>query len=413
MGIRKEDKLSVGSILQKINKNKLDFDADYQRNYVWTNTQSQTFIESIFLDYDVPKIYFAEFTKFPSKLSEVVDGQQRLKTIYKFSNNEFQTSPDTTFQGTGIGKLYFDNLPDNAQEHFLEFQLTIVRLIDFEDEIIRDMFWRYQMGEPLNAAEKRRSLPGNFVNVVYELSQNDFFTIVGFDNIRYAFEDACAKVLQQRLIGISSMTPERLVKTYKDFGGITIDNKSVKEILWSFKFLYNGFKNKQSLEPNPKLKKWAVYTLVELSCYFKRDYVSTSEWGVKFTNAFWVFLAELSLNSSLPAQDQDPVLTGFSDAIRGDSPANQEYRCSRLYSSILSKINPLPIDQKRLFTKDEKQALLFLGNYQCSLCNSKVSMDNSEADHINPFSKGGITQLSNGQILCISCNRSKGSKNNP
>jgi hypothetical protein len=408
MGIRKEDKLAIGSILPKIEKNKLDFNADYQRNYVWTITQSQTFIESLFLDYDVPKIYFAEFPSQSNRAIEVVDGQQRLKTIYKFYKNEFQTSADTTFKGKNVGRRSYDDLPNDAQDHFLEFQLTIVKLIEFEDEIIRDMFWRYQMGEPLNAAEKRRSLLGNYVSIVNTLSKEQFFSIVGFDNNRYGFEDASAKVLQQRLIGISSMTPDRLVKTYKDYGGITMANKAVNEVIASYKFLYAGFSNPKSLEPNPKLKKWAVYTLVEIACSFRRDYVNTKDWGVKFTNAFWEFLGELSLNSEKSQEDQDPVLTAFTDAMRGDSPANQEYRCNKLYSFIIAKISPISVDQKRLFTKDEKQALLFLSNYQCAICNIKVSLDTSEADHIIPFAKGGITALSNGQILCIPCNRSKG-----
>lgn len=31
-----------------------------------------------------------------------------------------------------------------------------------------------------------------------------------------------------------------------------------------------------------------------------------------------------------------------------------------------------------------------------------------DADHIVPWSKGGKTEVSNGQMLCVSCNRSKG-----
>lgn len=410
MGIKKEDKLSIGSIIPKIDKNKLDFDAEYQRNYVWSTTQGKTFIESIFLDYDVPKIYFAEFPPQFNKRTEVVDGQQRLKTIYSFFKNEFTTSSDTVYRGKKISDLSFDELPADAQEHFLEFQLTIVKLIDFETEIIKDMFWRYQMGEPLNAAEKRRSLPGSYVNIVNELASNEFFQIVGFDNNRYGFEDASAKVLQQRLIGISSMTPDRLIKTYKDYGGINASNKAVKEVLSSYKFLYSGFQNPNSKEKNPRLKKWAVYTLVEIACSFEKEYVSSKDWKTKFTNAFLDYLGEINVNSSKQPQDQDPVLTGFTDAMRGDSPANQEYRCKKLYAAIISKILPIPLDNKRLFTLDEKQALLYLSNYHCAECNSKVNLDNSEADHVVPFSKGGLTVLTNGQILCKDCNRTKSNK---
>ncbi len=64
---------------------------------------------------------------------------------------------------------------------------------------------------------------------------------------------------------------------------------------------------------------------------------------------------------------------------------------------------------KRNFSKKQRLALAKNADWKCSLC--KISLDNSfHADHIIPFSKGGVTDVSNGQALCPKCNMQKGNK---
>jgi 5-methylcytosine-specific restriction endonuclease McrA len=50
---------------------------------------------------------------------------------------------------------------------------------------------------------------------------------------------------------------------------------------------------------------------------------------------------------------------------------------------------------------------LFDNNKKCNYCGST---ENLQVDHIHPVSKGGKTELSNLQVLCRSCNASKGNK---
>ena len=64
-----------------------------QRNYVWTNKEASRFIESILLDLPIPSIFLAknEESKFI-----IVDGLQRLTTLYKYTIEE--TKDGKTFK---------------------------------------------------------------------------------------------------------------------------------------------------------------------------------------------------------------------------------------------------------------------------------------------------------------------------
>lgn len=61
---------------------------DYQRNYVWSETQASRFIESFLLGLPVPQVFLYRDRSDP-KLT-VIDGQQRISTIAKFYNGDFR-----------------------------------------------------------------------------------------------------------------------------------------------------------------------------------------------------------------------------------------------------------------------------------------------------------------------------------
>lgn len=65
----------------------LDLAPDFQRDYVWDNTRKSRLIESILLNIPLPVFYLARDKN--GKI-QVVDGVQRLTTIYKFFKNEFK-----------------------------------------------------------------------------------------------------------------------------------------------------------------------------------------------------------------------------------------------------------------------------------------------------------------------------------
>jgi 5-methylcytosine-specific restriction endonuclease McrA len=66
------------------------------------------------------------------------------------------------------------------------------------------------------------------------------------------------------------------------------------------------------------------------------------------------------------------------------------------------------LTERRLFSARERRALAIYSGFRCEMCRARL--DRFEADHVVPWSKGGKTDVRNGQALCSSCNRKKGAK---
>ena len=148
----------------------------YQRAAVWNLTKKQKLIDSILRGYDIPKIYLRES---PDDVyeHEVVDGQQRLRAIWEFANNDFPLSDDSSDlpQWGDLSDRRHDELESDVQDAFGLFDLSIVVIEDSSELEIRDLFLRLQEGVSLNPAEKRNAMVGTMRDFVSELADHSVF----------------------------------------------------------------------------------------------------------------------------------------------------------------------------------------------------------------------------------------------
>lgn len=63
---------------------------------------------------------------------------------------------------------------------------------------------------------------------------------------------------------------------------------------------------------------------------------------------------------------------------------------------------------RRLASKTQRVRTWILQDGKCALCG--IDLEGFEVDHVEPFSKNGVTELWNLQALCINCHRSKTSE---
>ncbi len=378
-----------------------------QRDLVWTLSQKQLLIDSIIKDYDIPKLYFREVNE-DGKKYEIINGQQRLNAILSFMRDEFSLPADADpYQGVQLAGVIWSQMSSDLQIEFSSRTLDIVILQGYTDEETDETFLRLQNGTPLKAPEKRRAIQGNMREVVEELSKSKIFELCDFSDAHYAYEDVTAKALRLLLHGgPTSITAKSLSNMYRNYSDITVADQAPKNLKKAYSFLVKAFKN----ECDPHFKKYAVVDLVMIVSGLLSLY-DLNSYAPQFAKAYLDFQNRRVLNNEKPEDEQDPRLLAYSNAARGDSLEYIQYRQDLLREFFLQEMPYLKAkDEARSFTAEQRDVIYRLGDGKCAICGKHCSEEDFEADHITPWSKGGATQVSNGQILCVKCNRQKSDK---
>lgn len=162
-------------------KNEL-FIPDYQRDYKWDVKTASRFIESILLDFPIPYLYIADVFNEDPELDgrvEIIDGSQRIRSIYYFWNNEFELKDLKELKS--LEGFKFSDLMASRQRRFLRASLRFIELKgDVEEQHRRDLFERINSGvKRLEAMEVRHGSDAAasvfYRDVVSPCSTNELF----------------------------------------------------------------------------------------------------------------------------------------------------------------------------------------------------------------------------------------------
>lgn len=169
-------------------KNKIDFNPTYQRKgNLWGDRDKAFLIDSILNEFDLPKIYIADFTILNTDLNTknlpyaVIDGRQRLESIFQFFDDELPLNANfVLFRNPSLqlGCLKYSSLkkqhPEIA-EIFEEFNLDVMSVITDDPEKIKDLFVRLNKSKALTGAELRNAMEGVVPDLIRNLADRTFF----------------------------------------------------------------------------------------------------------------------------------------------------------------------------------------------------------------------------------------------
>jgi hypothetical protein len=170
--------------LLKLNKRgKLNLQPDFQRQFVWDSAKSSSLIESLLLDVPIPVIYLAEDT---DGVLSVIDGQQRLCSIFSFIDGKFPDGKEFSLTQLRIlkdlnGKTYRE-IELNYQEKIDSSPLSIIIIKKESDLELRfDIFERLNTGSvKLNDQELRNCIyRGNYLGLLKKLSADTDYSVNG------------------------------------------------------------------------------------------------------------------------------------------------------------------------------------------------------------------------------------------
>ncbi len=389
--------LSLNKRRKQINTN-----PDYQRPSVWTKNQKQLLIDSILHDYDIPKIYLHEVEK---GKYDVVDGQQRIRAIWSFYDNEYALSKDADdINGFKVANKKYFELEPEISDIIDTYNLDFV-ILDKNDDEIREMFLRLQNGTSLKAQEKRNAIPGKMRDFVKKVASHKFFDNVNFKDSRFTYDliaaQMCLLALNGTIVNIKDKDLNEMYWNNTEFDENCFHAKNIIKIL---DYLYKMFPTKA-----PELQRYSVISLFLLIMDLNPNYdIRNRENDI--ANWFINFESNRAKDKMKEAEEQDPVLVLYQRWISNSSDTYESlsYRHKVLKEDLLAHVNNLSLkDSQRSFDEAQRQVIYRRDKGICQECGKKCEWNDWEADHKIPWSKGGKTEIENGQVLCPICNSKK------
>jgi hypothetical protein len=151
--------MSVGDYCKALNDDLIIVNDEYQRNTgIWASYARSYFIESILLEYPIPKIFLYSKVDLKTRQSvkEIVDGQQRSHALQNFYNKKFKLSAKIETEELR-GKNY-NQLSEEFQSSFLSYSLPIDEFRGVQPPEIQESFRRMNASNvPLNDEEQRNA----------------------------------------------------------------------------------------------------------------------------------------------------------------------------------------------------------------------------------------------------------------
>lgn len=354
---------------------RLTIQPEYQRNYIYADGKRDVaVISSLLKGYPLGLIYFV---KVNDKALEVLDGQQRITSFGRFVTGKFAIKDDKGME------QYFSGLAQDKQEIILNSTLLVYECEGTESEI-KEWFQTINIaGVPLNNQE--------LLNAVY----SGPFTTLGkaeFSNSQNA----------------------NIAKWSSYISGSALRQDFWERALeWVSKENVGNYMSSHRHDDNIREVKTYFNTVIDwVSSVFAdvENEMKGLEWGRLYETYY--------KTAYDPKKVSEQVRELYGDAYVKNRKGIWEYI---LGGSVDKKLLDIRVfdepTKKSTYAKQTKLAEAD-GVSNCPLCveghdanKTKVwRLEEMDADHVSPWSKGGSTSPENCQMLCKTHNRSKGNR---
>lgn len=331
---------------------KLDIRPPYQREFVYKDEQRNEVVRTIRKKFPLNVMYWVVRD---DGGYEVMDGQQRTISLCQYVNGDFSVEFD--------GNPYtFHNLTSDEQKQILDYKLQVY-FCDGTDKEKLDWFKIINIaGEKLTPQELR--------NAVYTGS---WLTDA---KLKFSKSNAPAKGLAEKYVSGSPIRQEYLETALNWLSDGNIDGyMSIHQRDQNANELWLYFK--------------AVIEWVEQTFKNYRKEMKGVNWG-KLYNEF----GKVNI-------DTDKLEAQIIELMKDEDVTKK----SGIYDYVLTgNERSLSI---RAFTDGQKREAYERQSGICPVCGKHFEIQEMEADHITPWSKGGKTTADNCQMLCKDDNRRK------
>ena len=331
---------------------KLNIRPKYQREFVYKPEQQKAVINTIQRDLPLNVMYWC---KTGEDSYELMDGQQRTLSFCTYCDGAFS-----------VDEAYFHNLPKDKQEQILNYKLFVYVCEGSDSEKLEWFKIINIAGEKLTDQELRNAVYAG----PWTTSAKKYFSKTGCVASKLSDKYVTGSTIRQELL-------EKALEWICDKEGCTIEdymgrhqNDPDASALWSY------FRN--------------VIDWIQAKFTNVRREMKKVNWGPLYN--------QFGQNSALDATQLE---SRIAELMADEDVTNK----AGIYDYVLTgnerKLSIRAFSPRDRRTAYERQKGL------CAKCGKPFKLEEMQADHINPWAKGGKTIPENCQMLCADCNRRK------
>ena len=432
---------TVKQILE-FQKNKLlEVDPEYQRGPVWTRLQKQYFVDSILRGYHIPLIYI-HFKKGGEvgglQIGDrmyIIDGQQRVRALYEFSEGAFPLLDPKDHPGRFPKSLIeapcewagrdMHQLDDETSARFFRTPLSVVSIETDDENEVRDLFIRLQGGKPLTPQEQRDAWPGAFGAFVCRVAGkkgvakypgHDFYQKLLRGNIR-ANTPKGRQLAAQMIMLFAKYREDR---DFCDINRHSVDSYYVKHMDFDHNSsLANDFFAALTAVTEllgdgkrPRLVGHQAIHLVLLAGDLLDPRYVPESWRTRFADAFDHFTERLAQARARERAGQTDMKSkefeymrqyGYKARTSSDAAHNIRDRHLFFSSKMLERMDPKVRDGRRVLGPLEREIVYWTDRRHCRVCREEVVWNEAEFHHVEPYTDGGPTTITNAALVHRAC----------
>lgn len=355
---------------------RLNIRPKYQREFVYKEAQRNAVIDTILKGFPLNIMYWVKNVDFGAECEyEVLDGQQRTISICEYIKGSFSIQWNDKSQ-------YFHTLSKDLQEKFLDYKLDVYVCQGSDSEKLEWFKTINIAGETLTNQELR--------NAVY--------ASVWLSDAKRRFSKPNGLAVQRgaKYLNGSALRQEFLESAI----AWKMDSRKDEKICEYMAKNAKDSKNADELwEYFAKVIDW-----VEMKFEKYRKEMKGLEWGLFYNTYKDKPLDAKELESKIIELMQDDEVGSKKGVYPYLLSGDEKHLSLRAFSDSV---------KRAVYEKQGGVCANSDGHIKGVKCpheNEKLELEQMEADHIIPWSKGGKTEKENCQMLCKECNRKKSAK---
>lgn len=408
--------------------NCLNLSPGFQRDSVWTERDRAKLVDSIVRNYPLPAIFLYRREHNGEIVYDVIDGKQRIESILMFTGlirgQRFWAKVQLP-NGDEKEWVAWNTLRSRRQQHLITgYRLNTVE-VDGEMSDIIDLFVRINStGKALTAAEKRHAKYYNskFLNTAGKLAQR---------LEKYFRKTKILSAGQISRMKHVELVCELMISIHQ---GDVINKKAVLDRVMQADSLNENDIRKardRTLRAINRVKRMFpklaqtrfhqlsdYYSLVVLIAKFESEGLILTDrrrnrlaWDLlkAFSNGVdEVRLRQKKAQGPKPGQEsyREYLLT----VLQATDEISQRRKREEILRGLLQNLFKKR-DSDRLFSVEQRRILWnATAVRKCTRCHRPVTWDDLTIDHIDPWSKGGRTELDNAALMHRECNAARGNR---